>query len=228
LRWGTLVSVVISVVGSVEGCQSRDAGRGAGDSASLGAARNTQDAARPFAGVELPKAYERPDVWLTDTRGRRFNFRQETAGAVTLVEFGYTHCPDICPVTMANIAAALERQPYDVSSKVKVYFVTQDPERDTPAALGKWLDSFNPDFVGVIGPANAVDSLRRAFDIAPAVLAKSSVGDTAYSVGHASQVVVFTADNRAHLVYPFGTRQEQWTHDFPKLVALTQWTGNHQ
>lgn len=217
---GALVGIMMGVAVSVVACQSRDSGRAAKDGSSREAA---QQGTRPFAGVEVPKAYERPDIWLTDTQGRRFNFRRETAGAVTLVEFGYTHCPDICPVTMANIAAALDKEPYDVSSKIKVYFVTQDPERDTPVVLRKWLDSFNPDFVGVTGPAGAVDSLQRAFDIPAAVFTKSSPSDTAYGVGHASQVVVFTSDDQAHLVYPFGTRQEEWTRDLPKLVALTRW-----
>jgi len=184
-----------------------------------------RDAAREFSGVTVPKPYHRPDVWLTDTQGRRFNFQRESAGRVTLVEFGYTHCPDICPVTMANISAALARQPYDVSSKVDVYFVTQDPTRDTPVVLRRWLDAFNPRFIGVTGSPSAVDSLAAAFDVPRAALARTSASDTAYSVGHASQVIVFTADDKAHLVYPFGVRQEAWTRDLPKLVALTQWRG---
>lgn len=173
-----------------------------------------------YAGIEVPKAYERPDIWLTDTQGRRFNFRRETAGMVTLVEFGYTHCPDICPVTMANIAAALANQPYDVASRVRVYFVTQDPARDTSAVLRRWLDTFNPNFVGVVGPSGAIDSLAAAFDVPKAALARTSATDTAYTVGHASQVIVFTRDDRAHWVYPFGVRQEAWTRDIPKLVAF--------
>jgi len=179
-----------------------------------------------FAGVMLDTAYAKPDVWLTDTRGQKFNFRAADSGKVVLVEFGYTHCPDICPVTMANIAAALDKQPYDVASRVRVYFVTQDPGRDTPRALGQWLSAFDPDFVGVVGPVEATDSLALAFGIAKAALGRTSATDTGYSVGHASQVVVFTPDNQAHLAYPFGVRQEAWTLDLPKLVAVTHWRWN--
>jgi protein SCO1/2 len=177
-----------------------------------------------YAGVIVSRAYDKPDVWLTDTEGRRFNFREATKGKVALVEFGYTKCPDVCPVTVSNIASALAKQPYDVASQIQFYFVTQDPERDTPKVLREWLDHFNERFVGVTGPQAAIDSLAEALDIAQAALAKSSPADTGYAVGHSSQVVAFTRDGKAHLIYPFGVRQEGWTHDLPKLVAITSWT----
>jgi protein SCO1/2 len=172
------------------------------------------------AGVALPTPYQKPNIWLTDTQGRRFNFRQETQGKLTLVEFGYTHCPDVCPVTMANIAAALAKQPYEFSTRVRVYFVTQDPSRDTPATLRKWLDSFNHDFVGIVGPPGALDTLAAAFNISPPAFDRSSPTDTTYQVGHAAQVIVFTPDNLAHMVYPFGIRQQDWTNDLPKLASV--------
>jgi len=182
-----------------------------------------RSAPSPFEGAILPHAYDKPDLWLTDANGRRFNFRTETDGKVALVEFGYTHCPDVCPVTVSNIATALAKQPYDVANQVRVYFITQDPARDSAAVLRRWLGNFDPKFVGVVGPQTAVDSLARAFDVPPAAAAKTSATDTNYAVGHASQVIVFTRDNKAHLAYPFGVRQEAWTRDIPKLVALQSW-----
>jgi protein SCO1/2 len=101
-----------------------------------------------------------------------------------------------------------------------VYFVTQDPTRDTPDVLRRWLDAFNPHFIGVVGSPGGVDSLAAAFDVPRAALARTSATDTTYTVGHASQVIVFTRDDQAHWVYPFGVRQESWTRDIPKLVAF--------
>lgn len=173
-----------------------------------------------IAGVPLATPYPKPDVWLIDTQGRRFNLRQETKGQLTLIEFGYTHCPDVCPVTMANIAAALAKQPYEVASRIHVYFVTQDPARDTAASLRKWLDSFNHNFVGVVGPRGALDTLAANLNIAQPSFERRSPTDTAYAVGHSAQVVVFTSDNLAHVVYPFGVRQEDWVHDIPVLFAI--------
>ncbi|HSG47004.1 MAG TPA: SCO family protein, partial [Longimicrobiales bacterium] len=73
---------------------------------------------------------------LTDTRGRPFDFRAETDGHITLLFFGYTFCPDICPVHMATLAAALTELDPGVRQDVRVVFVTVDPQRDTPERLG--------------------------------------------------------------------------------------------
>jgi protein SCO1/2 len=78
----------------------------------------------------LPK----PDFVFTDTSGEAFDFQQETEGYVTLLYFGYTHCPDICPSHMADVAAVIDRNP-DWVEHVKVVFVSVDPARDTPERL---------------------------------------------------------------------------------------------
>jgi protein SCO1/2 len=76
----------------------------------------------------LPKAR----FTLTDTSAAPFDFRQQTQGYVTLLFFGYTHCPDLCPLHMANIAFALKQLPANVAEQIKVVFVTTDPRRDNP------------------------------------------------------------------------------------------------
>ena len=173
-----------------------------------------------FAGIVLPDPLEKPAVTLTDTRGEPYDLRGETDGQVTLLFFGYANCPDVCPVHMANIAAVLREAEPEVRSHVKVVFVTTDPERDTPRRMRSWLDSFDPTFVGLTAPLDEVNRIQASLNVAPAVRQPaSSDTDTSYSVGHAAQVIAFSpSDNRAHVVYPFGTRQRDWAHDLPKLV----------
>lgn len=168
-------------------------------------------------GTELSDPWPKPAFILTDTKGETYDFATRTAGKVTLLFFGYTHCPDVCPVHMANIAAVLHRLPPDVADQVTVAFVSTDPERDTPERLREWLDQFEPRFIGLRGSLDSVNAIQRAIGLAPAVKIDSTAEGT-YTVGHAAHVIAYTADDRAHVIYPFGTRQSDWAHDLPLLV----------
>jgi len=176
-------------------------------------------------GTVLEPSWPKPDFTLTETDGSRFDFRARTNGFVTLLFFGYTHCPDVCPVHMGNIAAVLRDLDYADRSRIRVVFVTTDPERDTLATLREWLDRFDTSFVGLRGTAEQVDRIQAAIHLPAAVRQPSRPGPLpgAYAVGHAAQVIAFTADGRARVVYPFGTRQSDWAHDLPKLVDAEVW-----
>jgi cytochrome oxidase Cu insertion factor (SCO1/SenC/PrrC family) len=116
-----------------------------------------------FKGDVILQPIAAPDFTLTTTDGQPYHFRQETKGMVGLLFFGYTHCPDICPVHMSNLAAVLRRLPTEVSRKVKVVFVTVDPSRDTPESLRAWLDNFDRSFVGLRGSLDAVNKIQNEF-----------------------------------------------------------------
>lgn len=169
------------------------------------------------SGVKLPAPLAKPEFTLPDTYGHPYDFRRQTDGALTLLYFGYTNCPDVCPVHLANIEAALSTMEYADRQRVRVVFVTTDPARDSAAAIRKWLDAFNPAFVGLRGTEAQTDSIQRLFNLAPAVRGPKQP-DGSYSVGHAGQVIVFQPDDTARVVYPFGTRQTQWVHDLPLLL----------
>ena len=171
-------------------------------------------------GTVLPDPWPKPDFSLVTTEDRNFKFLDETDGYVTLLFFGYTHCPDVCPVHMANIAAVLMKLPPPVAGAIKVVFVTTDPERDTPERIESWLNTFDTRFIGLIGPLDVVNTIQRQIGLAPAMKMDADSGGS-YIVGHAAQVVAYTRDNRAHVVYPFGTRQEDWAHDLPILVEAS-------
>lgn len=172
-----------------------------------------------YNGIELKPAKPKHDFTLVDTEGRPFAFREATDGRVTLLFFGYTACPDICPVHMANIAAVLERLTPGERGRVKVVFVSTDPERDTPERLRTWLAHFDSSFVGVRGPISDVNRIEQEFGLAASFNDAESPGDTTYGVGHAGQVLAFTPDDSLRVMYPFGTRQQDWAKDLPRLIA---------
>ena len=178
------------------------------------------DTADGWAGAALPAPVARPDFTLTDTEGRPYDFLEETRGKVALLFFGYTHCPDVCPVHMANLAAVLDDLPPRVAREwVEVVFVSTDPERDTPERIRAWLDGFHPGFVGLRGTPTEVNAVEDALGLPPS-LVESGEGDD-YFVGHAAQVLAFGADGPALRAYPWGTRQRDWLRDLPRLVRET-------
>ena len=175
-------------------------------------------AVRPgdYKGDVIVQPIAAPDFTLPTTDGRPYHFKQEADGFVALLFFGYTHCPDVCPVHMANLAAVLRRLPTEVSRSVKVVFVTVDPARDTPQELRAWLDNFDRTFVGLRGPLDAVNRILGAFHLPATVFEKLPGGG--YAVGHGAPVIAIVADS-ARVFYPFGIRQEDWLQDLPKLAA---------
>lgn len=162
-------------------------------------------------------AVARPTFTLRDTDGRPFRFAGQTAGRLTFLEFGYTNCPDVCPVHMANLAAVLTRLAPSDRMRIAVVFVSVDPDRDTPAVLRKWLDAFDATFIGLTGTREQLDSAQLAVGFAPAVV--QAVPDGTPNVIHAASVLAFTADDTAHVMYPFGTRQADWEREVPRLLA---------
>src|SRR5262249_17848774 len=131
----------------------------------------------------LPK----PRFVLTDTSGAPFDFWPRTNGYVTLLFFGYTYCPDQCPMHLANLGAALKRLPVGVADRVKLVFVTTDPARDTPHVLRQWLDSFDKRFVGLTGTEAAIEAVERAAGVP--VAAKTGPDNGNHRVAHANFVV---------------------------------------
>ena len=171
-----------------------------------------------YKGIEVKPAKPKLDFALTDVQGQPFAFRAATDGRVTLLFFGYTACPDICPVHMANIAAVMARLSPGERERIRVVFVTTDPERDTPERLRTWLAHFDPTFIGVRGPRAEVNRIEASFGLAASFDDAESASDTTYGVGHAAQILAFTPDDSLRVMYPFGTRQQDWAVDLPRLM----------
>ena len=171
-----------------------------------------------FIGTELATPVSKPDFAFTDSRGQPFRFDSATRDKVTLVFFGYTNCPDICPVHLANLAAVLEKMPDSVQSHVTVVFVTTDPARDSLPALEQWVHGFDPNFIGLTASDSIIAAAQRVIG-EMATVTGTPDANGAYPVGHAAQVIAYTRDGKGRVAYPPGTRQRDWAHDLPLLVA---------
>lgn len=182
-----------------------------------------EGSAEAWSGVALVEPLPKPEVVLTDAQGQPFDFRQATDGKLTLLFFGYTHCPDVCPVHMANLARVIDNLSASDASRIRVVFVTTDPTRDTPERLKEWLGQFSPSFVGLTGDSATVRRMQDELNVPPAVIESAPTPKGGYTVAHAGYVIAFTPDNLARFVYPFGTRQEDWARDLPRLLA-GEWT----
>jgi|SRR5690606_5071653 len=178
----------------------------------------TDDAA--LAGVVLAEPVPKPAFTLNDTEGRPFRFRERTAGKLALLFFGYTRCPDVCPVHMANLAAVLDDLPHEMREQIVVIFVSADPERDTPERIREWLDAFDRRFIGLRGSLEEVNAILAELRLAPVVHGQPDA-DGDYVVGHPAQILAFTPDGLLRAVYPFGTRQADWAQDLPRLLRFT-------
>ena len=117
-----------------------------------------------YAGLDLAEPYRRPTFTLTDTTGAAYDFKAATTGRPTLLFFGYTNCPDVCPTTMADVAVALRGVDPELAAAVRVVFVTTDPGFDTPDVLGEYLGRFDADlptrFVGLTGEQDLIDQAQ--------------------------------------------------------------------
>ncbi|MFE2537207.1 SCO family protein [Streptomyces sp. NPDC059371] len=169
------------------------------------------------AATVLDNPFEKPDLVLTDTAGKKYDLRAETKGRPTLIYFGYTHCPDVCPLTMNNLAVARKQLPKAEQDKLRVVFVTTDPARDTPAALGTWLKGIDPDFIGLTGDFAAIQAGARRLGITIEPTSKDKNGKTV-SV-HGTQVIAFSPKTDAgYVLYGEGATVDDYTKDLPEIA----------
>jgi len=208
------IPLVLVTVGVVALVAAFLALRSSGGSSASGALPH----AKGLDGVLQDPPVPKPNFTLTDTSGHPFNLQGQTAGDVTLLYFGYTHCPDICPTQMANIALGLKHESASVRSHIKVVFVTTDPHRDSPQVLREWLDNFNPSFIGLTGSDQQITAAEASVGMPPSEV--EPLGGGNYSVDHAAWVLAFTLDNQAHAIYPAGfDTASVWSHDMSRLVT---------
>jgi protein SCO1/2 len=167
-----------------------------------------------YQGFGLLPPQPRPSFTLTDTSGKSYAFGRATAGKPTLLYFGYTHCPDVCPTTMADIGQALRTVPSDIQRRTQVVFVTTDVKRDTGPVMAAWLAHFDTDlpnrFVGLTGTQAQIDAAQAAAHVQ---LAEDE------GQQHSAEVLLYGSDDYARVQYLQSTNEaDQIGHDLP-LVA---------
>jgi len=182
--------------------------------ASTAAPASVSTAAQKYEGVNLPTPYQRPSFTLTGTDGQPWDFTTATKGRPTLLFFGYTHCPDVCPTTMADIAVALRSVTPALAKQVQVVFVTTDPARDTPAAIGEWLHRFDADLpVPFVGLTGSQEQLQQA-QLSAGVPVAEDNGQT-----HSALLLLYGADDKAHVAFDSGNGPKQIAHDLGLVAA---------
>jgi protein SCO1 len=167
--------------------------------------------------VVLPEPHVVPVARLVGTSGRPLDLAADATKPLTLVFFGYTHCPDICQVVMANIAAGLVRLDERQRSKVAMVFVTTDPARDTAGTLRSYLDRFDPSFEGATGDLRAI--VRVANALAIPVEKGQKLASGGYDVTHGTQVLGLVPGGRAPFVWSQETGPGDLADDVSKILA---------
>jgi protein SCO1/2 len=211
-RFWWLIAVLGLVVAACGG-----GGGGDGDSGDSASGAVDSGDEGPYEGIEV-EPFAKPEIVLTDVAtGDPYDFRAETEGHLTLLYFGYTTCPDICPVHLAQLANVVDRP--DMPADTRVVVVTVDPERDTPEVFRAYLDNFSTDFVGLWGTLAEVEEVQSNVPtIAPAF--KVPDEELGYTVAHAGQVIAFAPDGNAYVIYGERTRQTNYVHDLPLLAEI--------
>jgi protein SCO1 len=152
------------------------------------------DSSAQFRSTDITGAPYGQSLELTDHTGKARRLEDFRGKAVVLF-FGFTHCPDVCPTTLADIAAAIRSLGSD-SERVQVLMVSVDPERDTPDSLAKYVTAFDPRFLGLRGDLDATKKVAHEFRI---YFAKRKTG-ASYSVDHSAQSYVVDPQGRLRLL----------------------------
>ena len=152
------------------------------------------------SGTWFPQAKPVIDFQLTDTSGRAFT-RGDLAGAPTLVFFGFTHCPDICPTTLFDVSQVLKKLGPD-ADRAGALFITVDPERDTPAVLKDYLSNFDPHLRGLTGDQASIDAAIKAYRV---YAKKVPLDGGDYTMDHTA--LVYLMDKDGQFVAPFDTKR---------------------
>jgi protein SCO1/2 len=177
----------------------------------------SKSSADTFAGAVLPKPYHAPSTALTDTDGKPFSLTDSTDKRLTLVFFGYTHCPDECPTTMATLASAMLQLDDADRQDVQVVFVTTDPARDTGPVIRDWLDHFSSSFVGLTG---ALPTIKRvATDVGVPIARGRRLASGGYDVSNGTQVLGLDGKNQIPVVWTLGTTAPEFAHDIHQLLS---------
>lgn len=168
-----------------------------------------------FQGSLIEPAVAAPPFELTDIEGQPFQL-SDLEDQVVVMFFGYTGCPDVCPVTLTEFLQ-IRSKLGDAADGVSFVFVTVDPERDTPERMRKYLTNFDPEIIGLTGERGELEPVWADYGV---YQAKAEGGSEAnYLVDHSSRVYVIDAEGNLRLTYLFGTENELITDDVRHLVS---------
>ena len=173
------------------------------------------DAGSALSGAEVTPPRALPALALVRADGSAWS-SADTEGRLALYFFGYTHCPDVCPLTLSR-ANQIQTQLGADAAQVDVYFVTVEPARDTPERLGRYVSQFSPDFTALTGTTAQLAAAQTAFGVI-AVQQPNSSG-SGYTVDHTASSYLVDSDGRIRLIYPHDGPSDDVVGDIRTLLS---------
>jgi protein SCO1/2 len=198
-RPALVVGALVAVGAALAGCSAPS-----GPTAPAGAAAQVRLPAQggdqqAYHGAVLTRPYRLPSVPFAGSDGATHRLDRAPLAPVTLLFFGYTHCPDECPATLGTVAAALRQVTPAVRTRIALGMITTDPARDTPVVMRDYLARFDPSFVGLA--TDDATSRAVAADLGVAVTGITRLPGGGYDVGHQAHVIGFDQRGRGRLVW---------------------------
>ncbi|MBN1220625.1 MAG: SCO family protein [Anaerolineae bacterium] len=168
-----------------------------------------------YKGGLIDPPIQLPDFELTATDGHPFHL-SDVEGDIALLYFGYTYCPDVCPLTMWEVKKALAELETG-RERIHVIFISVDPERDTPEVLANYMNAFGPEFMGLTDDFAKIQEMMKSYG---AFAEKEAVSDSAlgYLVNHTARLYLIDPQQQLLLQYPFGFTAEDLTSDLEYLI----------
>lgn len=167
----------------------------------------------PFHASDISAMFTQADFRLTDHNGKPRTLADFRGKAVVLF-FGYTHCPDVCPTTLGDLAQAMQRLGKD-ADRVQVLFITVDPERDKPELMAQYVPAFHPSFLGLSGDAQATAQAAKAFYVAYLKQPTTS----GYNMDHSVGTFLVDPKGKVRLRAPLGQSADWLAEDIRLLLA---------
>jgi protein SCO1 len=175
-------------------------------------AAGATDDAPLVAGVFSPPRLA-PDFSLSGSNGSELKLRSYR-GKVVVLAFGFTSCPDVCPITLATLAQARKKLGAE-GDEVQVVYVTVDPERDDAGRMRTYLASFDPTFVGGTGTAERLGAVQKEYGI---IATRHALG-ASYVYAHSSFTYLIDREGRLRALMPYGHSADDYVHDLRILMA---------
>jgi len=155
------------------------------------------------------------DFTLVDDQGKAVTGK-DYHGKVVLLYFGYTHCPDVCPLTLAQLHVVMQRLG-PLADGARILFVSVDPARDTPEIMHAYVNAFDPRAVGLSGAPREIEALSKRYR--SAFTREPDKGDGQYEVSHSSAIYIFDRDGKAKLLSTPDRPQDDLVHDLHLLLS---------
>ena len=156
------------------------------------------------------------DFQLVDDHGKKVS-GQDYRGKVVLLYFGYTHCPDVCPLTLAQLHVVMQRLG-PLADGARILFVSVDPARDTPEIMHAYVNAFDPRAVGLTGTPREIEALSKRYR--SAFTREPDRADGQYEVTHSSAIYLFDGQGKARLLSTPSNTQDEMVNDLHLLLSL--------